>query len=86
VCASIILSTLAAKSPGVVRYASLERFCSPAACHQIIMKNITRPHRNATTIQISSTLWIGSFHQMRSLGGEMAIGGSWMCWARRAGR
>src|SRR5574338_853874 len=42
-------------------------------CHAIMKPNMNRPQRNAMTIQINSTFSIRSFHQIRSLGGVMAI-------------
>ena len=37
------------------------------------MKNMTRPQVNATMIQMSSIFAIRSFHQIRSLGGVIAM-------------
>jgi hypothetical protein len=37
------------------------------------MKNMRSPQQNAMMIQVSSTLAIGCFHQIRSLGGVIAM-------------
>src|SRR5579872_1576724 len=42
-------------------------------CQEIMNPNMKSPQRKAITIQISSTLSIGSFHQMRCGGGVAAI-------------
>src|SRR5262244_1215899 len=42
-------------------------------CQAIMKPNMNTPHRNATTIQTSSTFSMGSFHQIRRSGGDTDI-------------
>ncbi len=42
-------------------------------CQAIMKKNMNSPQRKAITIQPSSVLWIGSFHQIRCSGGVTAM-------------
>src|SRR3972149_5749585 len=42
-------------------------------CQAIMNENMNTPQRKAMTVQINSTFSMGSFHQIRCLGGAMAI-------------